>query len=132
MKGKVLSIITAVLFGATMVAPPIVMAAGDRPRGRRHGGEGADKEEPAKKKTTKSGKESHKKKATKKASKKKAAQKPQLKKRNSFGEHYSASLRDRRKSGLCKTCRSIRNRRQVLFFCGKGLAQAIFSGSAIC
>ena len=28
MKGKILSIITAVLFGATMVATPIVMAAG--------------------------------------------------------------------------------------------------------
>ena len=43
MKGKVLSIITAFLFGATLVAAPIVIGAGSErtARGRRHGREGA-------------------------------------------------------------------------------------------
>ncbi len=67
MKGKILSIITAVLFGATMVATPIVMAAGtDTGAGMEETAKPA-KKKVAKKKTTK------KKTAKKKASKKKKA-----------------------------------------------------------
>ena len=112
MKGKVLSIITAVLFGATMLAAPIVYAAGEP------GAAGTEEKAPEKKPAKKAKKKEAKKKTTKKAAKKKAARrnKHQPKKRNSFRDQHAASLRDRRKSGLCKTCRSIQNRRQVLFF----------------
>jgi hypothetical protein len=67
MKGKILSIITAVLFGATMVATPIVMAAGTDT--------GAGMEETAKpaKKAKKSKKPAKKKTAKKKTGKKKKA-----------------------------------------------------------
>lgn len=69
MKGKVLSIITAILFGATMVASPIVMAADTAATG-------TEQVKPAKtkKKAAKSKKKKAPKKAKKKAgSKKKAA-----------------------------------------------------------
>lgn len=67
MKGKVLSIITAFLFGATMVASPIVMAAGTET--------GATTEEKAPEKAkTKKAKKAKKTKA-KKGAKKKAAKK---------------------------------------------------------
>jgi len=72
MKGKVLSIITAVLFGATMVAAPVVMAAGmDSSAGM----EEQQAPAKAKKAKTKKAKKSTAKKATKKkhAKKKKAA-----------------------------------------------------------
>lgn len=72
MKGKVLSIITAILFGATMVASPIVFAAGTDDTA---GGAGMEEKAPAKKKPAK------KKKATKKATKKKAAKKKTSKKK---------------------------------------------------
>ncbi|MFZ0928233.1 MAG: hypothetical protein WAN11_06515 [Syntrophobacteraceae bacterium] len=62
MKGKVLSIITAILFGATMVASPIVFAAGSDT------GAGMEQKAPAKKKTSKK-KKTTKKKAAKKAKK---------------------------------------------------------------
>ncbi|HYA41300.1 MAG TPA: hypothetical protein VEF34_08355 [Syntrophobacteraceae bacterium] len=66
MKGKVLAIITAILFGATMVATPILMAAGTET------GAGTEEQAPEKAKTTKA----KKKKATKKkTSKKKAGKK---------------------------------------------------------
>jgi Ni/Co efflux regulator RcnB len=60
MKGKVLSIITAILFGATMVASPIVMAADTAT--------GTEQVKPAK--TKKKAAKSKKKKAPKKAKKK--------------------------------------------------------------
>jgi len=66
MKGKVLSIITAVLFGATMLAAPIVMAAGAE-----NGSAGA--EETAKPAKAKKAKKSKKKATKKKAGKKKKA-----------------------------------------------------------
>lgn len=78
MKGKVLSIITAFLFGATMVAAPIVMAAGSDTTGAA----GMEEKAPAKKKSTKkkaakpAAKKASKKKATKKASKKKTSKAP--------------------------------------------------------
>ncbi len=78
MKGKVLSIITALLFGATMVAAPIVMAAGSDTTGAA----GMEEKAPAKKKATKkkaakpAAKKASKKKATKKASKKKTSKAP--------------------------------------------------------
>ena len=62
MKGKVLSIITAVLFGATMLAAPIVYAAGET------GAAGTEEKAPEKKPTKK--KKEAKKKAEKKAKKK--------------------------------------------------------------
>jgi hypothetical protein len=70
MKGKVLSIITAILFGATMVASPIVFAAGSDT------GAGMEEQAPAKKKPAKNKKMAKKpaeKKAKKKTSKKKKA-----------------------------------------------------------
>jgi mannitol-specific phosphotransferase system IIBC component len=73
MKGKVLSIITAVLFGATMVAAPIVMAAGmDSSAGMEEQKAPVKAEKKAKKKKAK---KSTAKKTTKKkhAKKKKAA-----------------------------------------------------------
>jgi mannitol-specific phosphotransferase system IIBC component len=64
MKGKILAIITAVLFGATMVATPIIMAAGTDT--------GAGMEEQAKKPAKKKkAKKTAKKKTTKKKSSKK-------------------------------------------------------------
>ncbi len=70
MKGKVLSIITAFLFGATLVAAPIVIAAGTDTTGAA----GMEEQAPAKKKPAK---KATKKKATKKkASKKKAPKAP--------------------------------------------------------
>jgi hypothetical protein len=68
MKGKVLSIITAILFGATMLAAPIVYAAGET------GAAGMEEKAPEKKpaKTTKKkAKKTTAKKAKKKTSKKK-------------------------------------------------------------
>ena len=79
MKGKVLSIITAFLFGATMVAAPIVMAAGTDTTGAAGMEEQAPaKKKPAKKKASKkpAAKKASKKKATKKASKKKTSKAP--------------------------------------------------------
>jgi len=79
MKGKVLSIITAFLFGATLVAAPIVIAAGTDTTGAAGMEEQAPaKKKPAKKKkATKPAKKATKKKATKKkASKKKAPKAP--------------------------------------------------------
>ncbi len=64
MKGKVLSIITAILFGATMVASPIVIAAGTDDT---MGAAGTEEKAPAKKKPAK------KKKTTKKATTKKTS-----------------------------------------------------------
>lgn len=70
MKGKVLSIITAVLFGATMLASPILYAADTT------GAAGMEEQAPAKK--------APKKKATKKkATKKKATAKKTTKKKSS-------------------------------------------------
>ena len=66
MKGKVLAIITAILFGATMVATPIVMAAGTDT------GAGMEEQAPAK---TKAKKAKKKKGTKKKASKKKGKKK---------------------------------------------------------
>ena len=66
MKGKVLSIVTAILFGATMVASPIVSAAPADTMAP-----ATDQAKPAKKKSTKK----TKKKATKKAPKKTSAKK---------------------------------------------------------
>jgi hypothetical protein len=72
MKGKVLSIITAILFGATMLASPIVFAAGtDEPTGAA----GTEEKAPAKKKPAK------KKKTTKKATAKKSSKKKTSKKK---------------------------------------------------
>ncbi|MGO8944701.1 MAG: hypothetical protein ACLQJ7_13630 [Syntrophobacteraceae bacterium] len=74
MKGKVLSIITAILFGATMVASPIVFAAGDDTMGAA----GTEEKAPAKKKpakTKKTTKEATTKKTSKKTSKKKTSKK---------------------------------------------------------
>lgn len=71
MKGKVLSIITAILFGATMLASPIVFAAGtDEPTGAA----GMEEKAPAKKKPAKK-KKTTKKATTKKSSKKKTSKK---------------------------------------------------------
>ncbi len=78
MKGKVLSIITAILFGATMLACPVVNAAGtDDTMGATGTEEQAPEQAPApaKKKPAK------KKKATKKAAKKKTAKKKTSKKK---------------------------------------------------
>ncbi len=77
MKGKVLSIITAVLFGATMVASPILYAA---PTDETTGAAaGMEEKAPAKKKPAKKKKAAKKKvakkKAAKKATKKKASKK---------------------------------------------------------
>jgi hypothetical protein len=74
MKGKVLSIITAILFGATMVATPIVIAASTDDT---MGAAGTEEQAPApaKKKPAK------KKKATKKATKKKTTKKKTSKKK---------------------------------------------------
>jgi len=69
MKGKVLSIITAILFGATMMASPIVFAAGDDTTGAA----GTEEKAPTKKATTK--KTSKKKTSKKKTSKKKTSKK---------------------------------------------------------
>jgi BRCT domain type II-containing protein len=68
MKGKLLAMITAILFGATMVATPIVMAAGTDT--------GAGMEEQAKPKPakTKAKKSTKKKSSKKKSSKKKKAE----------------------------------------------------------
>jgi len=66
MKGKILTIITAILFGASMVAAPIVMAAGTD----------TGTEEQAPKKKTKT-----KKTAKKKTAKKKTAKKTKSKKK---------------------------------------------------
>ena len=74
MKGKILSIITAVLFGATMVASPIVFAAGTDDT---VGAAGTEEKAPAEKKPAK------KKKTTKKATTKKAAKKKTSKKKTS-------------------------------------------------
>ena len=111
MKGKVLSIITAILFGATMVASPIVFAAGSDT------GAGMEQKAQAKKKTSK------KKKTTKKRLQRRQRRQPTRKRKHplkkkssSFGKQYAASLRDCRKSGLGKTCHSILDRGQVLFF----------------
>ncbi len=74
MKGKVLSIITAFLFGATMVASPIVMAATDDTSGTA----GMEEQAPAKKmpaKKKKAKKSTAKKTTKKKTSKKKKAPK---------------------------------------------------------
>jgi len=73
MKGKVLSIITAFLFGATMVATPIVNAAATDTMGSAGTEEQAPA--PAKKKAAK------KKSATKKAAAKKSAKKKAGKKK---------------------------------------------------
>jgi topoisomerase IA-like protein len=73
MKGKVLSIITAFLFGATMVATPIVNAAATDTMGAAGTEEQAPA--PAKKKAAK------KKSATKKAAAKKSAKKKTSKKK---------------------------------------------------
>src|SRR5208337_1037750 len=54
----------------------------------------------------------------------KRSKQPHLKS-NSFWKEHAASLRDCRKSGLCKTCPSIRDRGQVLFFCQKDLAPPV-------
>jgi len=73
MKGKVLSIITAILFGATMVASPIVFAAGTDDT---VGAAGTEEKAPAEKKPAKKKKMAKKpaeKKAKKKTSKKKKA-----------------------------------------------------------
>lgn len=70
MKGKVLSIITAILFGVTMLAAPIVVSAQDT------GSAAADTVKPAKK----SKKKTTKKKAVKKPAKKKATKKKGTKK----------------------------------------------------
>ena len=75
MKGKVLSIITAFLFGATMVASPIVNAAATDDTS---GAAGMEEQAPAKKKPAKKKKAAKKpvaKKTSKKASKKKASTK---------------------------------------------------------
>ena len=71
MKGKVLSIITAVLFGATMLAAPIVYAAGEP--GAAGTEEKAPEKKPAKKAKKKATKKSTAKKAKKTSKKKKAA-----------------------------------------------------------
>jgi hypothetical protein len=65
MKGKILAIITAILFGATMVATPIIMAAGTDT--------GAGMEEQAKPAKKKAKKTAKKKTTKKKTSKKKKA-----------------------------------------------------------
>ncbi|MFZ0942552.1 MAG: hypothetical protein WB930_05045 [Syntrophobacteraceae bacterium] len=70
MKGKVLSIITAILFGATMMASPIVFAAGDDTMGAA----GTVEKAPATKKPSKK-KKTTKKATTKKTSKKKTSKK---------------------------------------------------------
>ena len=68
MKGKVLSIVTAILFGATMVASPIVSAATDTSAPAATEQAKPAKTKKAKKKTAKATK-----KTSKKSSKKKAA-----------------------------------------------------------
>ena len=75
MKGKILSIITALLFGATMVASPIVMAAGEET-----GTAGTEEKAPAKPKKAK------KKKVTKKTAAKKTAKKKTSKKKKKEAE----------------------------------------------
>ncbi len=74
MKGKVLSIITAILFGASMLAAPIVFAAGSDmgTTGTEEKAPAPAKKKPAKKKTT-TKKTAKKKTAKKKTSKKKKA-----------------------------------------------------------
>jgi len=75
MKGKVLSIITAFLFGATMVASPIVNAAATDDTS---GAASTEEQAPAKKKPAakkKTAKKPVAKKATKKAAKKKTSKK---------------------------------------------------------
>ncbi|SPJ16402.1 conserved exported hypothetical protein [Syntrophobacter sp. SbD2] len=75
MKGKVLSIITAILFGATMVASPIVIAAGTDDT---MGAAGTEEKAPAQKKPAKTKKTTKKattKKTSKKTSKKKTSKK---------------------------------------------------------
>ena len=75
MKGKVLSIITAVLFGATMVAAPVIMAAGMDSLAGMEEQQAPAKKSTAKKTTKKKSKKSTAKKTTKKkhAKKKKEA-----------------------------------------------------------
>jgi hypothetical protein len=75
MKGKVLSIITAFLFGASLAAAPIVIAAGSDTTGA------AGMEEKAPAKTTKAKSKKAKKPAAKKTAKKKAAKKKTSKKK---------------------------------------------------
>ena len=75
MKGKILSIITAVLFGATMVASPILYAAPTDTTGAA----GTEEQAPAKKKPAKK-KATKKKATTKKAEKKKTTKKKASKK----------------------------------------------------
>ena len=77
MKGKVLSIITAILFGATMVASPIVIAAGTDDT---MGAAGTEEKAPEKKKPAKK-KKTTKKATTKKTSKKKTSKKKTSKKK---------------------------------------------------
>ncbi|MGA2400989.1 MAG: hypothetical protein ABSG91_04690 [Syntrophobacteraceae bacterium] len=79
MKGKVLSIITAVLFGATMVASPILNAA---PTDETTGAAGMEEQAPAKKKPAKK-KKAAKKVVKKKVVKKKVAKKKAAKKKTS-------------------------------------------------
>jgi hypothetical protein len=84
MKGKVLSIITAVLFGATMMASPILYAAPTDT-----GAAGTEEQAPAKKAPKK---KATKKKATKKkATEKKAAKKKSGKKKSSKKEAEPAA-----------------------------------------
>ena len=80
MKGKVLSIITAILFGATLVATPIVIAAGTDDE---VGAACTEEQAPApeKKKAAKKKKATKKKATKKKAAKKKAAKKKTSKKK---------------------------------------------------
>ncbi|MGD0399501.1 MAG: hypothetical protein ABSC04_11355 [Syntrophobacteraceae bacterium] len=85
MKGKVLSIITAILFGATMMASPIVFAAGDDTTGAA----GTEEKAPAKKKSAKA-KKTTKKATTKKTSKKKTSKKKTSKKKTSKKKEEAA------------------------------------------
>jgi predicted dienelactone hydrolase len=80
MKGKVLSLITAILFGATMVATPIVIAAGTDDT---IGAAGTEEQAPApaKKKPAKKKKATKKKAATKKSTKKSTKKKTSKKKK---------------------------------------------------